>query len=912
MYHYLLDITWNGLKGKKRGSVCLFAACFLSVAFAVVNVSITGSLNKTRGELRYDMYGEWNVAVYSPDPLTTALQEERIQGYGTAKVYGNLLDSGETPLTGIGTLDDSLRTLGHIEVVSGTFPAKDNEIAIEADVLSDLGYDYELGQTITLRIMDKKAIEQHRTLMGIDNEAGGKGDAAMDASDKDTMESQMAGEINDAAIAGDDDIIVKEYILCGVLREYTGLWYTESGGIPLAGACVTEHAAKEIGGVYSYQYFLSTEQEESHGLYQNLRRDYENTVENISAYGSMAKEEYHYFNLALILMITIVAAIVIYSIQIKEQMRSIQLFRTIGATKQQLSVIIFYETMLILLPAAMGGTAAGSLATWVLLRLLMEQSASAFYICIPVILIAGILLLWLGAVFATRFLIFRYSLRGRLSAQKRLLPWTGRKRRGRKWLGRLLLSSASMLALIFCYVESLPPIYIDDLWSKQSSYTICYDMNQNGMQGALITDAFIKSIKLLPEIEEVVAWYQDSGTLAFSGMEENPFATLLMGHFYGAKPWDTVETGSQTTVPDGLWCNAYGVAEDNWDKFFQYVEGEIDREKFRDGESVLLYLPYNKETGVELDGEFYQDFGVAVGDTVTVTTYAMGELTADTPTSIPEKNKLTSYKQYQKPSEASQAKAEVAGIITADLWQDPYFIWLGTDYYTVIGSDAFAKKLTEADRDGILFESGIWSNQAYGYTIAFVYTGMDAEYFSTDYLMAKAAAEHHLEFSNQREQHTAYRQEAIQTLLHIWICGICIFLILILMLLNIEMLHGLAQKRAFALLQVIGMSRRQLRVRLAAQGLLMSLASCLLGHVGYFLYFMVKHIGTYHRFVEEFEYTGTFPELLKTQFEQSYLQAGWSLPVHLAFCAFGIACVFLLFFCPQNRVLKETIRENLS
>lgn len=893
MQNYLLDITWNGLKGKKRSSVYLFAACFLSVAFAVVNVSITGSLNETRKELRYDMYGEWNVAVYSPDPLTTALQEEQIQEYGTAKVYGNLLDSGETPLTGIGTLDASLRTLGHLEVESGKFPTKDNEIAIEADVLSDLGYDYELGQTLTLRMMDKNAIEKQEKFMSLGNEAEKK--------------ENMAPLRN-------DDIIVKEYILCGVLREYTGLWYTKAEGAPLAGACVTEEAAKEIGGVYSYQYFLSTEQEESHGLYQNLRRDYENTVENISAYGPAAKEkyQYHYFNLALILMITIVAVIVIYSIQIKEQMRSIQLFRTIGATKKQLSVITFYETMFLLLPAAAGGIAAGSLATWVLLRLLMEQNASAIYISIPVILIAGILLLWFGAVFATRFLILRYSLRGRLSAQKRRLLWAGRRRRGRNWLGRLLLSSASMLAVIFCYVESLAPISMDDSYSKQTSYTIRYNTNQNGMQGSFITDSFLKSIKPLPGIEEVVAWYTSPGTLEFSGMEENPFATLLMGHLYGAHPWDTVEAGGQNIGPDGLWCNAYGVAEDNWDKFFQYVEGEIDREKFRDGESVLLYLPYIRETGVELDGEFYQDFGVAIGDTVTVTTYGKGELAADAPKNLPEEDWLTFYEPYQGHMAASQTNAEVAGIITADLGQDPSLLWLGSDYYTVIGSDAFAKKLTETDRDGVLFDAGIWSNQAHGYTIAFVYTGMDAGYFSTDYLMAKAAAEHHLNFSNQREQHTAYRQEAMQALLHIWICSICMFLILILILLNIEMLHGLAQKRAYALLQAIGMSRRQLRLRLAAQGCLLSLASCLLGHVGYFLYVAVKHIGTYHRFVEEFEYAGTFPELLKTQFEMSYLQAGWSLPVHLGFCAFGIACVFLLFFCPQNRTLKENIRENLA
>lgn len=130
MHNDLLDITRKGLSGKKRSSIYLFLVCFLSVAFAVINVSITGSLNKTREELRNAMYGEWDTAVYSPEPLTTALQDERIREYGTALIYGKLLDGGETILTGVGTLDPSLRDLGHLEVQSGKFPEKDNEIAV--------------------------------------------------------------------------------------------------------------------------------------------------------------------------------------------------------------------------------------------------------------------------------------------------------------------------------------------------------------------------------------------------------------------------------------------------------------------------------------------------------------------------------------------------------------------------------------------------------------------------------------------------------------------------------------------------------------------------------------------------------------------------------------------------------------
>lgn len=850
------------MKGKKRSSTYLFLVCFLSVAFAVVNVSITGSLNKTREELRYDTYGEWDAAIYSPEPLSVS-KDEHIQGWGTAQVYGKLLDGGETVLTGIGTLDESLLAIGHLAVQSGKFPTEDNEIAIEADILSGLGYDYELGQTLTLRILNRE-----------------------------------------------EEVVDRKYTLCGVLREYTDLWSTGTEKVTLAGACVTADAAKEIGEVCSYQYFLSAEGEEGYPLYKELKGSYAHVVENTAANGQIAEEEYHYFNLVLILFTTLVAVIVIYSIQIKEQTRSIRLFRIIGVTKKQLSQIIFYETMVILLPAAAGGVAVGSLATWGLLRVLMEQSTGGFYIAIPVVLIAGILMLWFGAVFGTRFLIFYYALRGRLSAQERFLLRADRRQRKQKQLGLLILSSASVLAALFCYGESLAPVYIDDTWSKMSSYGIT-----KGEQNDYISDKYIENVKCFPGIEEVVAWRNLAVTLEFPDMEKNPFRALLAQNFYGPRPWEGAEDSYGENMSaagsEGLWCYVYGVAEDNWDQFFQYVDDEIDREKFRNGEVVLLYIPYNQETGVDLAGRLYQDFGVEPGDVITAVNYGLGELSEDGTGQVWTEDGAKPYEPYEKLTAVSRAEAEVAGIITADLFQDPYLMIPATNYYSIIASDAFAKRLTETDKDGIHLIDGSWSNQEYGYSRASVYTGMDAEYLSTDYLMAKSAADNHLNFDNSRERNTALRQEAIQSLLHIWICGIGIFLILMLIQLNIETLRGLTQKRSFALLQVIGMSRRRLRVQLAAKGLLMSVYSCLLGHLGYALYFVIKHIGTYHRYVEEFEYTDSFIQLLKLQLNE-YLTVGWSLPMHLAFCAFGMACVFLLFFCPQNRVLKENIRESLS
>ena len=166
----------------------------------------------------------------------------------------------------------------------------------------------------------------------------------------------------------------------------------------------------------------------------------------------------------------------------------------------------------------------------------MEQSTGGFYIAIPVVLIAGILMLWFGAVFGTRFLIFYYALRGRLSAQERFLLRADRRQRKQKQLGLLILSSASVLAALFCYGESLAPVYIDDTWSKMSSYGIT-----KGEQNDYISDKYIENVKCFPGIEEVVAWRNLAVTLEFPDMEKNPFRALLAQNFYGPRPWEGAE-----------------------------------------------------------------------------------------------------------------------------------------------------------------------------------------------------------------------------------------------------------------------------------------------------------------------------------------------------------------------------------
>lgn len=833
MQNYLWNIAMSGIKGKKRSSFFMILVLFLSITFAVVNISITGSFQKTQKKQREELYGEWNLSITgernpAKEPV---LQQVEIQAQGTAVVYGQLLSKDGVAVTNFGTIDEGLVQLGHLEIEEGRAPEKQGEIALEKDVLSALGYDYEIGQTLCLSIQK-----------------------------------------------GQDKIIQGEYVLCGILKEYTDLW--DKGETELIGAWVTEETADAIGEAAVWQTFLNVKGNKGK-LYTQLQEDYE-LIQNQATAGARSKENYQYFNLVLIMLTTLIAVIVIYSMQIKAQMKSIHLFRIIGVTKRQLSKLLFYETLLLILPAAVLGVMAGAIITWGIIQILIQKSISVFYIAIPIKVIIGMICLWFAAVFFTRFLVFRYSFR-KFTIKHNVLGKRAKR------VGALLLSAAGSLVILFCFLQSLMDIYINDQWKKYSSYTLTTAIGDDYR----INDEVLQRVEVLPGVEEIMAWNAFDGELEFAGSKENEFCNLLRENSRATQPYFRNIDGVEEPFPNGVGVRIYAIAEDNWDKVFAYSDTKPDYEKFKAGEEVLVYIPYNTESGVEWNQKTYKDFGLKTGDSISVTTYVKPDILEEG-IALYTEEEVEQFEEewYGEPVKEAQATASVGGVITADLNQEPYLALASQSYYAVFASENFMKN----------------SN---GYTHAFVYTGYEAEYASTDYQMAKLAEENQLQMYNDREKNAAYRQEALQDLMHLWVSGSCIFLILLLIQYNIEAMWGLAKRRTFALLQIVGMSKRQLRMRLAVKGIGWSMVSVLAGHLAYVVYFVIDKISIYQQFLSE-GYEGTFVKLVISYWKGNIIGCGWKLPVHLGICICIMICAFMIYFYPQNKMLKGTIRENMN
>lgn len=193
----------------------------ISFAFAVITLSVSGSMIKTNDVFRKTTYGEWQLILPGINSKLkgAAANSDWLDELGVMNVYGTIGEDG------IGTVDETLKKLGHITVNEGRFPESDGEIAMEADLLSKLGIDYTLGQDVTLSV-------------------------------------SIAARENSALGTSHPVNVVGTYQLVGIIKEYTDVWTwatkpvceldgtssrAESGiSATLCSALLTENACAEI------------------------------------------------------------------------------------------------------------------------------------------------------------------------------------------------------------------------------------------------------------------------------------------------------------------------------------------------------------------------------------------------------------------------------------------------------------------------------------------------------------------------------------------------------------------------------------------------------------------------------------------------------------------------------------------
>lgn len=839
MNQKLFWLAAEGMKGEKRSSMLRILILFLSFTFVVVTLSITGSLNKTGEEYRYNQYGTWKVAALEAEEKDAVLfaESNAVDEVGSAQIYGTVVDSLGTPVTAIGVLDSNLIKIGRISLQAGRMPSEENEIAVEADVLSALGYDYTLNQSIVLRIQREETV------------------------------------------------VEEEYLLCGIIKEYTNIWSHDQQ--MLVGAMGSAKGMSETGGPLSYQYFITSDKTNAQLIVEFGKKC--RLTQNAAAYSGNTQQSYHFFYIIIILLTTILAVLSIYMVQIQKQIRSIALLRSIGGTKRQLRQKLFYETMWEVIPAVVLGSFTGIALTWVMVGLMITVDRKNFYVDIPIGLVGIAGIVWLLSVFFSKGLVLQYAFRqpltGRIVTNHRIAAKTRRARQ----TGLVLLAAVFCLTGIFAYLQSLSFLYIRDEWRQLCDYSL-YASGEN-----YITMQEIQDLEKIPGIQELVAERRLIGELAFENMEESRLIAEIVEEGYKTQPSLTAEK----QFPEGVGVYIYGIREENIEDFLEETGSQIDREAFVRGEQVIVWFG----NGEEMSCDNVDDTGLAIGEEITLRVYAMGK-------------KEEGLVMLESPKIAGEKSVCVGEVLLKDGEEVIDLTVLGNHFYTVIASENFIwNLLKEAKGTGLILSNGSVMSKEQGYSQLRILAGDDASYLDTDYIVSVIAQAYGNQLDNSREENAAHRQEAERNLIFLWVACFCISMIMLLLIWNILVVSGQEMRKKYGILRAIGMSKRQMRASVLESGIALSAGGLVTAFGFYFLYMVCLGVWRFFAFQEEKEYGNAIDSILhelKAETD-SYLLHGFDVRIFCLICAGMLVLLFFFYSWTQRKAVKgnpmELLRE---
>lgn len=739
MFRNILSLAVQGTLRKRRSSILLFSVLLTSFSFAIAALSLVGSISKTNGEFRLNTYGEWYCAIPSGMEADDGWLRRQpwAQTVGRADNYGTIRT--EVGQAGFGTLDDDLVRIGRIRLEQGRLPTADNEIAMEADVLSALGYDYALGQEISLTV--------------------------------------------DIPCQDEFVTVERRYTLCGIIREYSGLWVLNRNADRrlLVSAVVTPAAAEAILSAAADdaaeplaapipQYFLTVEEADWETACASINSWLSSTrtgdfgdiqvSQNTAAYPSAESKEYDAFYVHLIAAVTLVAVLCVYMTQMAREVHSFAVLRSIGITKPQMALLVLTETLLLLLPAVALGIPCGAGLTWLALRLMLYSGSVAIQVAIPYGALLTVIALWAAAVLVSRSITFLITVHTPLTGRMQLQRRTARRVKRLRSALIILLAGGFGAVTVYTGMEAIRPNYLRTYWSLCPAYTIWGD--------STVASPTADLIEQVPGVARVDGFGEMELGLSFDGMAE------------------------QTVC-------IYAIDEEGWGETFDFSG---IKDEFHRGELVLMCFP-------EGSGEPY--------------------VLPDGPIT------LTVYDQYGELLTQTAADASVAQIPETVMNRGLYAVEVP---YTIICSEAYLKQLLAAMQAGQRWDKYI-AGEAFGYDRVYVSVDLNSDYLSTDAVMAALCSEHALKLDNRRQEFQARVQENVQTLILLYSAGICIALVVLLILSSTLSLEAEQERRRFEILRAIGMSKGQMRRRLFAKALLRSLTAAVIGWALYIAYCMV-------------------------------------------------------------------------
>lgn len=800
MLGYFSQLALQGISRKKRSSVLSFLVLLISFTFTIVVMSIVGSISSTNEEYRLNTYGEWAFAMLPANGQESwAEHQDFVESIGKATCYGTM-HTGHGDI-GVGTVDAQFLQMGRIALEDGRLPSRDSEIAMEADALSALGTNYTLGQEITLYI--------------------------------DVPVTASAGIEQEKAVC----YIAETFTLCGVIREFSNLWAIPAQNEQqlLVSAFITPAAAEQLtadaqascdtGTITSYsQLFLGIAEENQDAAWslfsgKSVSMRQNAFFRNTAAYpDSTQSESPDTLYIALMAITSLVAVFSVFFLQMKDSFHTYATCRSIGMTKKQLSMLLSIETLFLVVPAVLLGTALGAGLTFLSLRLLMYSGSAPIQVSIPMKPLIIAILLWVVCTVLCRLVLFFIASHAPLTGEFQIGGHTSKK------LHRLTGFAISVIVVLFgasaffTRMQCIAPMYRFQYWTLFPSYTVYSSSNGRNT----VSERDKRLIEHVPGLGRVDGIGESPVYIAFPGLEETE-----------------------------VWL--YSVDEEGWTETFDFGR---DKEAFHNGDLVLLTLiddgvshPLPPDGVVEL--RFKSGDDCVLAKSTPVSTQIIS-------TDIMNRGLAHVYEQY-----------------------------------TVICSEQFLKDVLAQMEPGQHWDRYIAGDE-FGYNRVYACADLNSGYLSTDITLAEFCSKNGLLLDNRRQEFLSRQQENLQTLIMLLSAGGCIAAISLLLMVNLMQLEAEREKRSYAILRAIGMSKRQLWLRILRQSFLRSLFAILFGALGYGVFAVLRQMQ------DGKDMAQAWPDVIYT-----FSYYGYTLPKLFIFGAICVFTPFVISFLTKIWGVKE-------
>lgn len=794
----LFSLAVQGVRRKRRSSVLVVLVLLVSFAFALMSLSLLGSIQATNANYRQDMYGSWYYAL----PNGQSQDAEFLSRWAGAKRWGQMQCYGTTRGgVSVGTIDEGLRELGRLELVSGAWPSALREVAIEEDVLAEMGLEAVPGQKIDLDIVIR--------------------------------------------CGGETLVIQRSYTITGVIRPFTKRWmWSENAVWPLVGAVVTPEEAQVVqekmaGHAQSrgmvvdppgFSYFIQprhdpeTEPGPLKDDYNTLQEYLTKTRSGVDTIpmkneailapegGSISPRLY----LVMILAVAGVAVLCAYLMQLPGDVHSFVTLRSLGMTRGQLWQLCLTETGLLLLPALVLGVPLGAGLTWVGLRLLAYTDSVPVKVALPWGQLGLLVVLWLAVTALARTLLFLVAVRTPLTGSFQLRQGAARRVR---WLRNALIG---VLLCVFGMVTVMPllesqqPLVVRENLTNQSHYTVMkqaeMDFTTRIGTGVLIPPDQLEELSRIPGVASVRARLQKDVGLSFAGMPRRTASLLVVGG-----EWDFLQLGE-------------------------------DAAAFEAGDLALLCFPDENVTDGRLSDDWAKHAGYPAlylqpGEDISSRDYTLPQ----GPITVHFYNKeKTDLAALELPAAVRRIPQEASG--NGGHVHDPY---------TVVLSAAGLQKALDAmpagavwdapDREGMgsTYYFGYQADAPAGFETINLWADMRSNLQLTDRMVSDLTKKHKLGFMNNRTQISVQDQEQVQVIVLLYAVSGCVAVTALLILAGSMALETVEEQKKFTLLRAIGMSRRQMTGRVLGKAAARAFTALAGGGLLYLLYAGQKRVHAY-------------------------------------------------------------------